>query len=243
MALPATDGFNNTGGSTVALETYSANWTVVIGSFQVPNTTDDCRSTGSGITSLARWNADTFDANQRVTAKISAATVGTYPGIAARLQSGSQSGYAILVSDDFYGFYRYNSGTETTLSFSTGTIAANDMIAFEVETTDASTVQLRYYHAPAATPTTFTLRGTYNDTSGSRITTAGYAGVSGYGDNISTCGVKDWEGKNLATSGALAGTSALVFGGSGTLTGISSVTSARVDRGRTLSRGLGRGLH
>jgi hypothetical protein len=223
MALPATDSFNNTGGSAVALATYSASWTVERGTFLVPNGTDDCRATASGIVSLGRWNADTFDANQRVTAKISAATAGTYPGIAARIQAGAATGYVLLVSDDYYEFDRLNAGTETVLASSTGTIASGDVIRLEVETTDGSTVQLRYYRAPAATPTVFTLRATYNDTSGSRITTAGYAGVSGYGDNTSTCGVDDWEGANLSSGGG-------------------GVTSVQVARGRTLSRGLGRGL-
>lgn len=202
MALPATDDFNNTGGSAVALATYSASWTVERGTFLVPNATDDCRSTTSGIVSLGRWNADTFDAYQYSKAKISASTAGTYPGIAARIQSGAATGYVLLVSDDYYEFDRLDAGTENTLASGTGVIASGDIIKLEVETTDASTVQLRYYHAPAATPTTFTLRGSYDDTSGSRITTAGYAGVSGYSDNTSTVGVDDWEGGNVSAGAA-----------------------------------------
>lgn len=219
MALPATDAFNNTGGSAVSLTVYSANWTIERGTFLVPNGTDDCRSTASGITSLARWNADTFSANQRSTAKISAATAGTYPGIAARIQAGAATGYTLLVSDDYFEFDRINAGTETVLTSGTGTIASGDIIRLEVETTDASTVQLRYYHAPAATPTVFTLRATYNDTDGSRITTAGYAGVSGYSDNSSTVGVDDWEGANLSGGPiVLDGSAADVATASGALT-------------------------
>lgn len=200
MALPASDAFDNTGGAAVSLSVYSANWTIERGTFTVPNGTDDCRSTGSGITSLARWNADTFNANQRSTAKISATPSGLYPGVAARVQSGAATGYVLLVSDNYYEFDRIDAGTENTLTSGTGAVASGDIIRLEVETIDASTVQLRYYHAPAATPTTFTLRATYNDTSASRITSAGYAGVSGYGDNGSTVGVDDWQGDNLGAA-------------------------------------------
>lgn len=202
MALPATDSFNNTGGSSVSLDVYSANWTIERGTFTVPNGTDDCRSTGSGITSLARWNADTFNAGQRSTAKISASTAGLYPGVACRIQSGAATGYYLIVSDDYWELGRINAGTETVLSSGTGAIASGDMIRLEVETTSGTTVQLRYYHAPAATPTTFTSRASYNDTDASRITTAGYSGVSGYGDGGSTVGVDDWTGDNLSSGGA-----------------------------------------
>lgn len=225
MALPATDDFNNTGGSSVSLSVYSANWTIERGTFIVSNTADDCRSTGSGITCLARWNADTFDADHRSTAKISASPSGLYPGVAARVQAGAATGYTLLVSNDYWEFDRLNAGTETVLDSGSGTIASGDVIRLEVETTDVSTVQLRYYHAPAADPTNFTLRATYNDTDGSRITTAGYAGVSGYSDNGSTVGVDDWEGANLAGGG----------GGGG-------ITLAQVERGRTICRGMGRGM-
>lgn len=226
MALPASDDFNNTGGSSVSLDVYSGNWTIERGTFIVSNTTDDCRSTGSGITCLARWNADTFDANHRATAKISAAPSGLYPGVAARVQAGAATGYTLLVSNDYWEFDRLNAGAETVLDSGSGVIASGDVIRLEVETTDASTVQLRYYHAPAATPTVFTLRATFNDTSGSRITAAGYAGVSGYGDNASAVGVDDWVGGNLSGGG----------GGGG-------VTVVQVDRGLTLCRGLVRGMN
>ena len=223
MALPATDDFNNTGGSAVSLDVYSANWTIERGTFLVPNGTDDCRSTGSGITCLARWNADTFDADQRSTAKISASPAGLYPGVSARVQTGAATGYTLLVSNDYWEFDRLNAGTETVLDSGSGTIASGDVIRLEVETTDASTVQLRYYHAPVATPTVFTLRATYNDTNGSRITAAGAPGPSGYGDNGSAVGIDDWEGDNLSAPPP-------------------SVTSVQIDRGRTVARGLGRGL-
>ena len=223
MALPATDDFNNTGGSPVSLDVYSSSWTIERGTFTVPNGTDDCRSTASAITSLARWNADTLAADQRSTAKISATPSGTYPGIAARIQSGAATGYYLLISDNYYELGRIDAGTENVLDSGTGSVAANDVIRIDVETTDARTVQLRYYHAPASSPATFTRRATYNDTSASRITTAGYAGVSGYGDNSSTSGVDDWAAANLG-------------GGGG------GVTSVQVDRGRGLLRGLGRGL-
>lgn len=226
MTLPATDAFNNTGGSSVSIDVYSSNWTIERGTFIVPNTTDDCRSTGSGITCLARWNADTFDANHRSTAKVSASPSGLYPGVAARVQAGAATGYTLLVSNDYWEFDRINAGTETVLDSGSGAVVSGDVIRLEVETTDASTVQLRYYHAPAADPTNFTLRATYNDTSGSRITAAGQAGVSGYGDNGSTVGIDDWEGANLAGGG----------GGGGS-------NSVRVDRARTVCRGLGRGMN
>ncbi len=200
MALPATDDFNNTTGGPLSLTAYSANWTIERGTFTVPNATDDCRSTGAGITSLGRWNADTFNADQRSTAKISAATSGAYPGVAARIQSGAATAYVLLVSDNYYEFDRIDAGTENLLTSGTGTISSGDVIRLEVETTSGTTVQLRYYHALAATPTVFTQRASYDDTSGSRITTAGAPGVSGYGDNGSTVGVDDWEGNNLVTA-------------------------------------------
>lgn len=225
MALPATDDFNNTTGGSLVLTAYSSNWTLRRGSFIVSNTADDCRSTTSGTTCLGYWNADTFDANQRITGVISAATAGTYPGLAGRIQAGSETGYYLLVSDDYWELGRIDSGTESTLASGTGTIAINDLVRLVIETIDASTVQLRYYHAPAATPATFTQRGSYDDTSGSRITTAGAAGVSGYSDNTSTSGITTWEGANLSGGG----------GGGG-------ITSVQVDRGRSMIRGIGRGL-
>lgn len=219
MALPATDSFTNSSGSSQALNIYSANWTLERGTFIVHDGTDDCRSTGSGITCLGRWSADTFDANQRIVARISATPSGSYPGIAGRIAAGAATGYYLLVSDDYWEIGRINAGTETILDSGSGTIAASDIIMLEIETIDANTVRLRYYRAAAASPSVFTLRATVNDTSGSRLTAAGYAGVSGYGDNGSTVGVDDFVAGNLAGNPiALAAAGAAVAGATGAIT-------------------------
>lgn len=64
MALPATDSFNNATGGSLALETYNASWTVHVGDFSVGAGDDIASPSNSGAISMARWDADVFNADQ-----------------------------------------------------------------------------------------------------------------------------------------------------------------------------------
>jgi hypothetical protein len=195
MALPATDTFTN-GGSDVPLTTYSANWTYVNGTFTVPGVSDDCRSASGGVDCIARWNADTFAADHYSQAVLGIGG-GAYLGVAVRCQSGAATAYFYDTNGSSGEIQRMNAGSVTQLATDSQTWAAGDVCRVEVTGTGA-TVTVTVKRAAAASPTSFSTVVSYGDISGSRITTAGYAGVYGFGNNVSTAGVDGWEGGDIS---------------------------------------------
>lgn len=186
MALPATDTF--TTGSDQSLTAYSASWTINQGGWNVsasndyalPTTTDD----------IAHWNADVFDADQYAQVTFPLIFAGYFLGVALRCHATNADAYCVLVTDDTTLVYRFIGGAGTELGTSADTWSQNDELRAEVETTDASTVQIRVYQND-------TLVLTVNDTNASRIL-SGSAGIFGFGPNGGA--VDNWEGGNLAVA-------------------------------------------
>ncbi len=202
MALPATDSFSQTSGSTQSLTTYSANWTIIgSGNFEVPNAANRLEGTVSGY-NTAYWNADTFAADQYAQVVVTAAWLseGVYAGPAVRCQTGADTSYHI----DCNGGATYLSGDDAgthpisvDISGDVGSVSAGDVLRLTVEGA-TNPIVLKVYLALAASPTTFVLKKTYNDTS-VLIPTAGHAGVFIYG--ASDGGPTSWEGGNIGGGG------------------------------------------
>lgn len=202
MALPASDLFNNVSGSTQALATYSASWTIVQGSYNV-TTADVCQAATGSTTNYARWNADTPNAAQYSRVRIAAVPGSDYPGVAVRVQSGSVAGYYFITDGAGYNeLGRTVAGVDTILDTSiTQVFAVGDWLHLEVSDPDASTVRLTMKRAAAATPTSFTTLGTVDDTNASRITAAGYLGIAQYYNGGTPGSIDRWEGGNTGGGG------------------------------------------
>jgi hypothetical protein len=201
MALPATDGFSQTSGSTQALATYSASWTIVEGSFNVPSGAN-AAAAGSVNYNTARWNADTFDADQYSQSVITSTLLadGTFGGAAVRCQSAAVTLYHAHTNGSDVYVDKSVAGTKSGLAGPLSqSFSAGDVIRLEVSGVGA-TVTLRVYRAAAATPTVFTQIGSdITDTAGDRITAAGSAGIFCYDfNNAGNCRITNWQGGNLA---------------------------------------------
>jgi hypothetical protein len=184
-----------------ALTTYSGSWSYVQGTFVVNAAADVARSSASSVTCMARWNAVTFNAAQYSQVVFDTLGGGVYYGPGARLQSGAATGYHVDTDGSDNYLVRTDAGADTVLASGAGfvmTLAAGDVCRLEVTTPDGSTVRCVVKKALAASPTSFSTILTFDDTSGSRITTAGYAGIFGFGDNTSTAGgPSSWSAGNL----------------------------------------------
>jgi len=212
MALPATDAFTNTGGTAVALTTYSANWSYSTGTFNVDATGDNAYSTTSGNEGGAYWNADSFSADQYAQVTLSALTSGIAVGAAVRASAGGNY-YGCYLEGTTYYLFRMNAGSWTQLDTGTQSFSDGDALRLQVTGTNpCALVMLR---------NGVQFGSTYNDSDGARLT-SGAAGICGYGDST-TPRIDNWEGGNVG-------------GGGG------GITSAQVDRLRTIARGLNRGM-
>lgn len=190
MTLPATDAF--TAASDAALQTYSANWTISAGAFQVLAASDVVCPYSNGVESGAFWNADAFAANQYAQ--------GALTGI---VDSGSAIGVAVrcTAGGNYYGLY-YGAGAGGGLylfkmvggawieiaSATVGIWSVGDVIRLEVEGTTLT---------PKRNGVLIAAIGTKTDSSLS----SGAAGLSGY-DALSECNLDNWEGGNLGGGGA-----------------------------------------
>lgn len=193
MALPASDTFSS--GSTQTLTSYSGNWTILEGGFSV-NASGLFYGTG-GTYNTARWNADTFAANQyaQVTLDNGEAT-GIYCGPAVRCQSGANTSYHCEGAADQIYVSKCLAGSQSVLSGPIAqTLATGDVLRLEVTGT-GGTVTLRVYRAAAASPTSFVQIGSDITDSSSPITTAGYAGIFVYGGTADV-GATAWSAGDL----------------------------------------------
>ncbi len=186
MALPATDNFNGTNGT--ALQTYNPSWTVVAGEIQIQS--GGIIEPSVAYSNVAKWNADSFNANQYAKSLIknwstSAANV----GVAVRVQT----------SDNCYYFYtqplnggnasftgKNVNGTWTNNGSSRGTFANGDYLVLEVSGTTLT---------PKKNTTSLT---TWTDSTFA----SGSAGVVVYYTGNTTPSTDDWEGGNLGGAAA-----------------------------------------
>jgi hypothetical protein len=204
MALPASDTFLQTSGGTQALTTYSASWSLVQGTFNVGDNTGYVAGGSGGVTNIARWNADAFNANHRSDVVFSSANIsnGIYIGPAVRCQSGAATAYHFDSNGSDNYLVRTVAGSDTILSQPAGSFADGDVCRLKVSGTGA-TVTLTVEKALAASPTSFSTFATFDDTDAARITTAGYAGVFIYGDTAGG-GIVLWSADNTTVSYTIA---------------------------------------
>lgn len=202
MALPVTDTFLQSTGSGQALSTYSAAWSVLEGSFNVPSGTGEVEGTG-GTYNTARHNVETYNADHRARVQLVAAAIssGIYAGPAVRCQSGANTSYHVDCNGSSLYFSKCVAGTQTTLAGPISvSLAGTDWLSLKVETIDASTVRLTAYESTAAAPDTYTLLDTVDDTAGDRITTAGQTGIFIYGGSALGA-IAAFQGENIGGGG------------------------------------------
>lgn len=198
MSTIASDNFNRANAGTLG-----ANWTTrdslgVFGivSNQASSTTDN---------SASYWNANAFPNDQwsqcTVTNPGGATNSGAGPSILQNT-SGTDSGYDAYTATNGVGVWLANAGSYSQIGTLSATIAANAVIYMERQ---GSTILVKSNTVSLGTVTNSTLA-------------SGKAGIQ-YGQGGATDALDDWSAGDFASGGAIAGTSALVFGESGAITG------------------------
>ncbi len=202
MALPFTDTFLQTSGSTQALTTYSAAWSILEGGFNVPSGTGVLYSTGSTY-NTARDNSNTYAADHRSRVQLTAAGISGswYVGPAVRCQSGANTSYHCESNGSSLYFSKCVAGTQTTLAGPISvSLAGTDWLSLSVEGVGA-TVTLKAWSSAAGSPDTYTQIGSdVTDTASDRITTAGQAGIFAYGSSADGA-IADFQGENIGGGG------------------------------------------
>ena len=184
-ALPATDAFTSTNGTT--LTTYSSSWSLNSGDFAI--NTNAVYPNQSGAEGGARWNADTFGNDQYAQGKLAnITTTGQTIGVAVRASTGGAASYYGFYADGSGGgktfLFKMVSGTWTQLGSTGAALSANDLLRLEISGTTLT---------PKVNGSTQSPPGTQTDSALS----SGAAGLSGY--SLSTAmRLDDWEGGNLA---------------------------------------------
>jgi hypothetical protein len=115
MALPATDSFTDTDGT--ALDSHSANWTIVAANPQIQsNRVTVSNSEGGEGSILAFWNADTFANDQY--AQMYVFFSGNWRAMGPAVRCSSDNGYVFSTSANLGGcvLLKRVSGTVTVLS-------------------------------------------------------------------------------------------------------------------------------
>jgi len=193
MALPATDSF--TGSNDDQLTTYSGNWTLNSGDFDIQsNSLAPDASTASGIHG-AHWNADAFSDNQYAEANVEqvAGSLNINLGVGVRFHASSDNFYSFHAayrdpSTDRTYLYRVVAGTYTQLgSTAEYNFADNDVLRIEASGTTITPLK---NGSQSETP------GAQTDSSHS----SGYAGVTGWDDEAAVIRLYSWEGGNLGGS-------------------------------------------
>lgn len=195
MALPVTDSWSQTSGSTQDITVYGP-YAVNEGSFTVQSGAN-ALSFGSGGYNTARRTDESPNAAQYSQIVITAAqaSLGYYAGPAVRCSSSANTQYHVEANGSNFYLSKCVAGSQSSLASAvSASFAAGDVLRLEVEEVSGTTT-LRVYKALAASPSSFTLLGTYTDTAGDRITAAGQLGVFGYGNGSNIIGT--WSGGNL----------------------------------------------
>ena len=185
MALPATDNFNGTTGD--ALTTYSSNWTINDGGFDIQSSA--VAPDAAGGDHCAHWNADTFDDDQY--SEITRVAVGTtWFGVTVRAStSAADTFYIYRASSSAKELNRVLVGARITLASDATGVSVNDVQRIEAEGTTIT---------PMLNGSEDTGVGAQTDSSIS----SGAAGIGGFGNSTTTRG-DDWEGGDLGGGGGL----------------------------------------
>lgn len=179
MSLPATDVF--TGSDGTALTTYSANWTLNFGDFQILG--NQLRTNSPGNDGLAYWNADTFANNQYAQCTLSMLGP-SYVGPAVRCAvGGADTGYYFFGGPERY-LTKVVTGTFTQLGSTGGAASVGQVYRLEANGTTIT---------PKIDGVTDTgVGGAQTDSA----IASGAGGVSGSGSN-SSVRMDDWEAGDL----------------------------------------------
>lgn len=184
MALPATDTFTGTNGTPLA--TYSPNWTVNSGVFQIESNAV-CHNSASA-SGLAHWDADVFDDDQYAEAVVSGVDTGSWmTGVAVRVHASADTGYYYQGSSSGSEIGKSVAGGRTTLLSGLAAWANTDVVRIEVEGTS-----IRAYIDGVQQGATQT----------DSAIASGSSGLCGFNDATLSL-LTSWEGGNL---GGAAGT-------------------------------------
>ncbi len=195
MALPATDTFLQSTGSTQAIAAYGS-WAVLEGGMDVRSGSGRAEGTG-GTFNTARWAADVFSTEQYSIATVDYTGGSIYVGPAVRCQTGANSSYHCETDGGGTVYIsKCLAGSQSTLTTRAQAFATGDRLKLEAIGTGA-TVTLRVYRAAAASPTTFVQLGADITDASSPIVTAGTAGIFIYTAS-SLAGISAWEAGDLS---------------------------------------------
>lgn len=181
-ALPATDAFTGTNGT--ALQTYSTNWTINAGGFQINTNSVACSQNNEGG---AHWNADSFNNDQYAQATVSAIGSGFFIGLGVRESASGATYYGIYYDNGVGQLFKNVAGTWTQLGSNSVGVSSSDVLRLEAAGT---TITPKKNGATTGTP------GAQTDSSIS----SGFAGLSCWGNSTGSR-VDDWQGGNLGGGG------------------------------------------
>lgn len=193
----ASDSWTQSSGSTQGIAVYGS-YEVLEGSLSVLSGTAGV-TIGSGAYNTARRTGTTFSASQYSQTVITSNQISLshYCGPAVRCQSGANTSYHVETAGSNFYVSKCLAGTQSSLAGPvTQTFAAGDVIRLEVTGT-GGTVTLKVFRALAASPTSFSQVGTDYTDSSSPITTAGTAGVFGYGNSGTSPVIGAWSAGDL----------------------------------------------
>ncbi len=209
MSLPATDSL--IAGTTELITTYSAHWTLLVGSNSYEVSTSGGIANSAATFSGAYWNADVFPNDQYAQCVINVAgSSGNFNGICVRASTtGGANGYCVYVSKTGgqYAVFKEVAGVVTTLSGTTShAFALNDLL----------------YLSIVGTTLTFKQNGTTLYTTTDSSLTSGAAGVIGY--SASSDYITSWQGGAYVAGGG-------VMNGQQMMMGVGSVDKFGHDSG------------
>lgn len=173
-ALPATDAFTGSDGTN--LTTYSANWTINVGNFQIFSNALCTANTGPTVEGGAFWNADTPATDHYSQATVAAISAGAYIGLSVRNGAGGAHTFYDYISDSGDGSYlgKYNATTYTQLGATGAVFTTSLAIRLEANGTGirpmraGATADIGIQTDAALTNTRFGVAG-YDTGTGSRI--------------------------------------------------------------------------
>jgi hypothetical protein len=185
MALPATDAFTDTNGTTLTDHDSSWVWhSKYAGSFMEIQSNALDMAGGGGDIKLYGWEADTFSDDQYSEATLINEVNGTEIGVAVRVSESACTAYIYEADLNETFFAKVIAGTWTDLGSTGGGWDVNDVVRIEAEGTTITP----YVNSVVDSG----VGGAATDSSIS----SGNAGVCGYGSG-STSRIDDWEGGDL----------------------------------------------
>jgi len=212
MALPATDTFTGTTGT--QLTTYSANWTLCLGDFDIQSNALSADASGNNG---AGWNADAFNDDQYAEATFAAVFQFVYLGVAVRCDVGTPDDtFYLFYSDSTDGSYleKIVNGAETQLGNKGATFAVNDVIRIEASGTTITPIKNGGTLNPPNAQTDASI-------------SSGAAGVSGY-DDSAFIRIDNWEGGNLGGGGVIGQIAGVAWASVGQLATVAEASISQV---------------